>query len=129
MPEYTYQCYKERGGCNNVFTAFFTITNYQDKTTCPNCNKIEFVGRDYKADLPQTSIIKSNNEIKVGHLAKRNTEHLSKDEKAHLYQKHNKYKYEEPKKELPTGMTRLGPPNKRDVPQKQRKRDPKRKNK
>jgi hypothetical protein len=60
-----------------------------------------------------TSIRKSDSELNtIGDLAKRNSDRMSEDEKIHLYQKHNSYKFEHGTKELPTGMNRIKKPPK-----------------
>jgi len=128
MPEYTFQC----GGCGEVFSIFALMSEYSDKQKCPSCKKTKLVSRKYDIDTVTVSgsVKKGDDEIKVGHLAKRNSEKLSDDEKRHLTEKHNAYKYEEPKTKLPKGMSRMGKkPSDRQVTKKQRKRDPKRKKK
>lgn len=59
------------------------------------------------------SVKKSDNELKtIGDLARRNSDRMSDDEKIHLYQKHNAYKFDDPTKELPKGMNRIKKPKK-----------------
>ena len=118
MPEYSFIC----NNCNNTFTIYTSISKYTGECECPFCRSLK-VNRDYQEDLPRTSVKKGSDEITVGHLAHRNTENLSSDEKSHLTYKHNKYKYDKPQKDLPDGMSRVGSPNSRKVSKKQRRKD------
>lgn len=110
MPTYSFICDTNQKGCGHQFSLFMSMTTYTNKQKCPQCNKQKSVRRDYDIDLPTLSQnIKLNDDnITVGHLAKRNSERLSSDEKDHLTEKHNAYKYEEPTKPLPKGMNRMG---------------------
>ena len=130
MPEYTFLCDKDNGGCGHGFSLVMPITEYSDEQECPDCRKTEAVRRCLEVDLPtlNQSVRKGDNQITVGELAKRNSERLSSDEKTHLTYEQNKYKYEEPTKELPKGMSRMGSPKDRVTPKKQRTRDPKKRN-
>ena len=131
MPEYTFLCDKDNGGCGHGFSIVVSMTEYKDEQTCPACKKAKGVRRCLEADLPtlNTSVRKGDHQITVGELAKRNNTRLSSDEKAHLTYEQNKYKYEEPTRELPDGMSRMGSPKDRIATKKQRTRDPKRKRK
>ncbi len=122
MPEYTFKC--EADGCGQIFPIFMSIKDYTDQQLCPKCNNLGV--RLYVVDLPTTNVTKGDSELKVGHLAKRNSERLSSDEKAFLTEKHNAYKYTEPTKDLPKGMTRIDK-KKPKASTKQFKKDPKRK--
>lgn len=67
----------------------------------------------YKDDLStlNTSIKLSDSEIKtLGHLANRNAERLSQDEKEHLNTKHNSYKDADTEINLPAGMSKIKKP-------------------
>lgn len=92
--------------------------------SCPIChaNTIE---RNFEEDLPTNQIVKGDTEIKVGHLAKRNTERFSEDEKEAIYRKNNAYKFAPPDRDLPAGMEYIGEPGKREPSLKQMKKDPK----
>lgn len=115
MPTYSYICEK----CNHQFELFFTLkdytTNKENETPkCENC-KSKKTHRNYSIDITSqvASVKKSDSELKtLGDLAKRNTDRLSNDEKAHLHRKHNAYKEETPQKELPKGMSRIKKPPK-----------------
>ena len=106
MPTYTYIC----DSCNSDFELFFYIKDYIEKPACINC-KSKKTHRSYISDVitQSASIRKMDSELKtLGDLAKRNTDRMSNDEKAHLYQKHNQYKDTQAEQELlPKGMTRL----------------------
>jgi hypothetical protein len=57
------------------------------------------------------SVKKMDSELKtVGDLAKRNTDRMSDDHKAHLRSKHNDYKENQADAPLPKGMSRLQKP-------------------
>lgn len=104
MPEYTYYC--DECDCN--FSILSNISSYQDKIECSKCGALS--SRAYGIDLPtiQGSIKLGVSEIKtLGHLAQRNTETMSQDQKDELYRKHNSYKEQVPEKPLPKGMKRL----------------------
>lgn len=104
MPTYTFCC----EACSLVFDTFSTYNEYTDKVECPKCHK-QTDKRDYRTDLPNGFVKLSDDQINLGHLASRNSERLSADEKESLKRKHNAYRYEEPTgmKELPKGMTRM----------------------
>lgn len=104
MPEYSYKC----DVCDVSFSVVCSIRTYKEQVTCSNCKSL--CSRDYDKDLPtvQTSIKLATSEIKtLGHLAQRNTETMSQDQKDELYRKHNSYREDAPEKPLPKGMTRL----------------------
>ena len=104
MPEYTYFCDK----CKLNFSVVVSMKDYKDKIQCDSCSIL--CDRSYDVDLPTIhgSVRLSSSEIKtLGHLAQRNTETMSKDQRDGLYIKHNSYKEEAPDKPLPKGMTRL----------------------
>lgn len=114
MPTYSYHCLK----CKQNFELFALIKDYQEKPICINC-KSKKTERSYISDVAtqMASVKKSDSELKtIGDLAKRNSDKLSEDEKTHLYQKHNSYKYEKSTKELPRGMSRIKKPTKPEWP-------------
>jgi hypothetical protein len=89
-----------------------TIKEYQERPKCTFCNSKKTV-RSYQDDLStlNTSIKLSDSEIKtLGHLANRNSDKMSEDQKIALYKKHNSYKDEPSHKELPSGMSRMKKP-------------------
>lgn len=108
MPTYTFCCEK----CKRKFEVFSTIQNYKDTQPCDKCGKL--ATRSYEDDLLSinTSIKLADSEIKtLDHLAKRNSEKFSEDEKHHLYVKHNSYKEGfDSTKPLPEGMNRIKKP-------------------
>ena len=105
MPEYSYSCDPQSGGCGYFFTVFQKISEYKQLKRCPECKKHR-LARDYSEDGIYTSVKLSDNEITVGHLANRNSSKMSGDEKKELKEKHNKYR-EERKDELPVKGTRI----------------------
>jgi hypothetical protein len=92
-----------------MFELFYYIKDYQSNPNCCKCSSKETY-RLYAVDVAtqSTSVKKLDSELKtIGDLALRNSERMSADEKDALYAKHNSYKYEESKKELPSGMSRI----------------------
>lgn len=109
MPEYSYIC----ENCSTKFSLVSSIRDYCEKVECENCNKLAV--RDYETDLTtlSTSIKLANSELKtLGHLAHRNAETMSEDQKNDLYIKHNSYKETPSEKPLPKGMSRVKKPPK-----------------
>lgn len=108
MPTYSYSCNK----CYNDFELFFYIKDYREKPKCIHCGSQStqrLITKD--AATLNTSVKKSDSELKtLGDLANRNRDKMSDDQKQHLYNKHNSYKEESPKKQLPKGMTRMKKP-------------------
>lgn len=108
MPTYTFCCNK----CNYKFELFFTIQKYKNNQICEKCGGVS--NRSYEDDLKSinTSIRLADSEVKtLDHLAKRNNEKFSEDQKHHLYVKHNSYKEGFDKtKSLPAGMSRMEKP-------------------
>lgn len=104
MPTYTFKCDK----CNHKFELFMTINNYTDQQACEICNSLTH--RSYEDDLTSMNgfVRLSDSEIKtLGHLAHRNSEKMSTDQKQALHQKHNSYKQDKNGADLPTGMSRI----------------------
>lgn len=67
----------------------------------------------YQEDLStlNTSVKLSDSDVKtLGHLAKRNSDKMSEDQKQHLHDKHNKYKDSNIEINLPNGMSRIQKP-------------------
>lgn len=109
MPEYSYFCEK----CNTTFSIVCSIREYIDTHLCEMCGSK--CNRDYIEDLTtlNTSVKLGDNELKtLGHLAQRNTERMSEDQKNELYRKHNSYKEDAQDKPLPKGMSRVKKPPK-----------------
>ena len=103
MPEYSFICNK----CANRFSLFATYSEYESKKNkCTKC-KSNDVDRDYSIDLQNMfgSVVKSNSDIKLGHLANRNRDRMSTDQKNELYQQHNAYK--DGAQKLPKGMSKI----------------------
>jgi putative FmdB family regulatory protein len=109
MPTYSYFCEK----CNENFELFFYIKNYESNPKCEYCRSAKKTHRLYSKDVlsQSASVKKSDSELKtIGDLANRNRDRMTDDQKQNLYDKHNKYKEETPKKALPKGMTRISKP-------------------
>jgi putative FmdB family regulatory protein len=105
MPCYTYICEK----CSTKFEIVCSLRDYKEKVSCEQCGA-KNATRSYHDDLSTlaTSVRLADSEIKtLGHLANRNSEKMSDDQKAALNMKHNSYKYEESTKSLPSGMSRM----------------------
>lgn len=105
MPTYSYCCNK----CNKDFELFSSIREYQEQPKCLCCGS-KNTSRSYIKDVAtqNTSVKKSDSELStIGDIANRNRDRMSDDEKIALYNKHNSYKEETPKTELPKGMKRL----------------------
>jgi putative FmdB family regulatory protein len=109
LPQYSYFCEK----CSNVFELFFSIGSYTDsKQKCPECHSS--CSRSYSTDLStlSSSVKKSDSELKtIGHLANRNRDRMTEDQKTILHEKHNDYKEVSSDKPLPSGMSRIKKPN------------------
>jgi hypothetical protein len=106
MPEYSFLCEK----CNYKFCIVCSIADYSSEQKCDRCLKSENVTRLYQEDLSSlnTSVRKGDGELKtLGDLANRNRDKMSDDQKLALHNKHNDYKEQPAKTELPKGMTRL----------------------
>jgi putative FmdB family regulatory protein len=108
MPTYSYSCNK----CKKEFELFFYIKDYIEQPKCTFCNSSKterLIAKD--AMTLNSSVKKSDSELKtIGDLANRNRDRMSEDEKVALQKKHNAYKEETPKKQLPKGMTRMKKP-------------------
>lgn len=119
MPTYTYYCEH----CDCIYEIFFYIKDYVEHPKCSKCKRI--ISRSYEHDIPTqaASIKKADSELRtIGDLAKRNSDKMSDDEKIHLYNKHNSYKYDtDNSKELPQGMNRVKKPQKTLWPGSQKK--------
>jgi len=102
-------CDTDENGCGHTFEIHCWISEYDACTKelkCPQCGKKQSIKRDYQTDSIHTSVIKSDSEITIGHLAERNSKRMSAEQKARINYEHNKYLFEEPTNDLPNGMTR-----------------------
>lgn len=103
MPIYTFKC----NDCQNIFEIIASYKEYNNiNIKCDKCNSID-TDRAYSEDLQNItgSVIKSDCDLKLGHLANRNRDRMSDDHKQHLYNKHNSYKGSNV--DLPNGMSRI----------------------
>lgn len=110
MPSYTYKC----ADCNSKIEIVCSIRQYKESIVCESCGSSN-THRSYKDDMGtiNCSVKLATSEIKtLGHLAHRNSETMSEDQKNELYRKHNSYKEEVPDKPLPKGMSRIKKPPK-----------------
>tara|TARA_R110002051_G_scaffold322194_2_gene412030 strand:+ start:2395 stop:2820 length:426 start_codon:yes stop_codon:yes gene_type:complete len=105
MPEYSYSCDPQDGGCGYFFTVSQNRSEYKQLKRCPECKKHRLI-RDYETDTVHTSVKLSDSSVTLGHLADRNSSKMSADQKAVLKQKHNKHR-EENKDALPVKGTRI----------------------
>ena len=125
MPEYSYVCYK----CKKGFSVIASFSNYKAQETCPVCNLAGHVQRDLEIDWDSLvgSVIRGDDEITLGELAKRNSARLSNDEKAALTHKHRtegKETVEQARQR--TGLDFYGEQGSRKPSDTQRKSDPRR---
>ena len=104
MPEYSYICDTDDGGCGHYFTVFQKLKEYSVIKKCPECDK-DSLRRAYEDDIAYGSVKKSDGAITIGHLADRNSSRMSSSQKAELHAKHNSYRGSE--SSLPDGMSRV----------------------
>lgn len=104
MPEYSYECDPDQGGCGHLFSVFQSFSGYKQLKRCPECKKHRLI-RCYRDDNIYGSTKADSGSITLGHLADRNSAKMSKDQKESLTHKHNAYKKDQ-KKKLPEGMKR-----------------------
>ena len=113
MPTYSFKCFEEDGGCGHSFEVVMSMSEYKDRQKCPACRKVKGVHRDYTNDPINAQVILGDSEIKtVGHLAGRNRDKMSDEEKTLIKQKSTTYLEQrrlETNKNLPPGMKRLDP--------------------
>ena len=107
MPEYSYTCDTEDGGCGHYFTVVQKLSKYKVLKKCPECKKHR-LRRAYEDDIVYGSVKKSDGAITIGHLAERNTSRMSSGQREELHTKHNAYRGNNPK--LPEGMKRTDKP-------------------
>ncbi len=114
MPEYTYVCDKEHRqwnnntGCGYIFALVCSVKQYTSSPFCPICGRNDAVVRNYREDNVSVGVTLGDDQLTVGHMAKRNTDNLSNDEKVSLYNKHNAYKFQKSKVKLGKGMKSYG---------------------
>ena len=105
MPTYTYKC----PSCNKVFEILSSIKDYKDTVSCCGCD-CKKASRCLTQDVQTLngSVKLGDNELKtLGHLAQRNTERMSEDQKQAIWEKNNAYKETPSEKPLPKGMSKL----------------------
>jgi len=104
MPEYSYSCDPEEGGCGYFFTVFQKRSEYKQLKKCPECKKYKLI-RDLSEDNISCSVKVSKGAKTIGHLAELNSNRMSKDQKEKLKKQHNIYREE--KGELPVKGKRI----------------------
>jgi len=104
MPEYSYSCDPQDGGCGYLFTVFQKVSEYKHLKRCPSCRKHKLV-RDLSSDNISCSVKVSSGAKTLGHLAELNSNRLSGDQKDKLKKDHNAYR--EKKDELPVKGERI----------------------
>ena len=91
MPEYSYVCDPQLGGCGHLFSVVQSLSEYKQLKRCPECKKHKLV-REYSEDNVVGTVKGSKGAKTLGHLAELNSSRLSRDEKQRLRKKHNKYR-------------------------------------
>lgn len=99
MPSYSYICTNKK--CKFKFSVFKHMSEYERQERCPKCSHEECC-RDYQEDLPVASVKKGDNEITLGHLASRNTERMSDDQKEAIHVKNHAYMENPPPYKAPS---------------------------
>lgn len=104
MPEYSYSCDPQDGGCGYFFTVFQQRSEYKQLKRCPECKKHRLI-RDYETDAVHTSVKLSDGSVTIGHLADRNASKMSSGQKEELRQRHHGYR--DNKEEVPVKGDRI----------------------
>lgn len=132
MPQYSFVCCQESGGCGHTFEKYAKISDYEKQILnkrhkCPSCHKIKPVRRELTPPL----YVGDSSPKTVGALADRNTDRMSDDHRESLMREHTKYLDAPFTGKLPEGAS-LVPRDKdgKRIPSStQRKKDPKKKEK
>lgn len=82
MPTYSFLC--ETMSCRHSLEVYMSMAEYKPLIKCPICKK-NSLNRDYGADCPTGSIILTDGNLTIGHLAKRNNERFSEDKKEAIW--------------------------------------------
>lgn len=105
MPTYEFHCKK----CKKNFEEFRSFKDFVEITTCPTCKKETAT---LVLGMPFINIRLATSEIReLGHLAARNSEVFSEDQKTMLTEKHKTKKDDAPR-DLPSGIKRANPKRK-----------------
>ena len=83
MPEYSYSCDPEEGGCGYFFTVFQKRSEYKQLKKCPECKKHKLI-RDLSEDNISCSVKVSKGAKTIGHLAELNSNRMGKEQKEKL---------------------------------------------
>lgn len=103
MPTYTFCCYEDKGGCNQIFEITATIAEYDTlKPKCPSCKKIKPIGRCYDIDIhyPTNSTPQT-----LGALADKNTTKYSDERLKEIRDKNTEYRRQPFTGKLPEGAS------------------------
>lgn len=99
MPTYPYKC----NNCDYKFEVSQSIKEYKELRKCPQCHQLTL---KRLFNIKSGFVKLADSEIKtVGHLAQRNRERMSKDQRDELQRKHNEYKLKPPEHDPPSGMS------------------------
>ena len=109
MPTYSFKCFPEDGGCGHEFEVVMSPSTYTSEQSCPLCRKKSCVYRNYVEDGVEAQVRLSDSEIKtVGHLAGRNTEKMTDEQRERLEDKSRSHlKQRSQTGKLPPGMKRF----------------------
>jgi len=91
MPEYSYSCDPQEGGCGHTFSVIQSMSDYKKLKKCPVCKKHKLI-RDYSLDNVSGSVKGSGGAKTIGHLAELNSSRLSSDQREVMKKKHNEYR-------------------------------------
>ena len=91
MPEYSYCCDPQQGGCGYTFSVVQSFSQYKVLKRCPKCKKHKLI-RDYSEDNVTGSVKGSGGARTIGQLAEKNSSRMSSDQKEVLNKKHNEYR-------------------------------------
>lgn len=106
MPEYSFYC----EGCSNKWSIIASMKEYTPEQACPECKKVKNVFRDFLEDEVYSAVTLSLSEVKtLGHYADKQAEKYGKWKCEDMIADF-KTKKEEPKANLPDGMSRMERP-------------------
>lgn len=91
MPEYSYCCDPQQGGCGYTFSVVQSFSQYKVLKRCPKCKKHKLI-RDYSEDNVTGSVKGSGGARTIGQLAEKNSSRMSSDQRQMLNKKHNEYR-------------------------------------
>ena len=92
MPEYSYCCDPQQGGCGYTFSVVQSFSQYKVLKRCPKCKKHKLI-RDYSEDNVTGSVKGSGGARTIGQLAEKNSSRMSSDQKEVLNKKQHHLKH------------------------------------